>query len=61
MMHAAYHGVGDNADMQILQHLSRCLDLTWRHAFQYVLSCTHTMTVTTDDVIHNEEKYPVVC
>lgn len=29
----AYHGIGDNVDAQLLEHVSCCLDLTWRHAF----------------------------
>ena len=46
MMDVAYHGVSDNVDMQILQHLPCCLHLTWRHAFQDVPSCIHIITVT---------------
>lgn len=36
----SHHSVGDNSDAQILQHAARSLDLPWRHALQYVSSCT---------------------
>lgn len=35
----SHHSVGDNSDVQVLQHGAGSLDLAWRHALQYVSSC----------------------